>query len=276
MARPLSPQRTHGTLRLDRGSRPAPHMNCASLSLVHQGVASQPTYRVRALPRLRLAPDEVQVWWLSTDAEQRDLAAFAAVLDPAEQVRAARFVFLRDRARFILAHGALRHLLAAYVDRPAGALHFSAGAHGKPALAEPDPAFNLSHAGDIVLIGVAPNRRHLGVDVEPHRSVHEMTELVGNCFSATEATAWRRLPASQREAAFFRAWTRKEAFIKATGEGLSRPLASFTVSIDDTPAIRTPNLPHWSLHQLDISRHAAAALAIDHPRPRISLAQLDF
>jgi 4'-phosphopantetheinyl transferase len=231
-------------------------------------------YRIRALPRLLLVPDEVQVWWLNTDTERCDLAPFAAVLDPAEQDRAARFVFPADRARFTLAHGALRFLLAAYVERPAAALRFTVGVHGKPALAGADLTFNLSHSFGLVLIGVASIGRHLGVDIERHRPIHQMTELVENCFSQTEAGALRRLPAAQRETAFFRLWTRKEAFVKATGEGLTRPLESFTVSMDNRPAICAPNLPHWSLHHLDICPHATAALAIDHPRPLISLAQL--
>jgi 4'-phosphopantetheinyl transferase len=234
----------------------------------------QQNYRILHLPPLVLAPDEVHVWWLRTDGEPPDRTPFEAVLEPVEQARADRFIHPRDRRRFVVARATLRHLLAAYVNRPAASLRFAVGTYGKPVLAELGPAFNLSHTGAVVLIGIASAGRHLGVDVEQYRLIPEMAGLVENSFSISEATAWRFLPPSQRDTAFFRLWTRKEAFVKATGEGLTRPLQSFSISVNDHPAIHAPNLPHWSLHDLNIASHAAA-LAIDHPRPLVSCAQLE-
>jgi len=237
--------------------------------------SQQRALRILHLPRLVLPPDAVQVWWLNTDVAPLDHTPFEAVLQPDEHARANRFIHPRDRCRFVLARASLRYLLAAYMHRQPAALRFTAGVHGKPALAEPGPAFNLSHSGTVILIGVAATGRQLGVDVEQYRFIQEMAALVENAFSRMEATAWHSLPASEREKAFFHLWTRKEAFVKATGEGLARPFESFSVSSDDNPAIHAPNLPHWSLHHLDIASHAAA-LAIDHPSPLVSLAPLDL
>lgn len=228
-----------------------------------------PPVRLCDLPRLYLHSDDVHLWRFNADAGSIDLADCLAVLEPSERARADRFVHHSDRARFIAAHGVLRHVLAAYVDISAEALRFSAGPQGKPCLTGSGPSFNLSHADGFTLIGVARAEYHLGVDVERHHPISEMAALVQSTFSPAEIIAWGALPSSEREAGFFRLWTRKEAFVKATGEGLSRPLTSFTVTVGESAALCEPRLAQWSIHSLDTEPQFVAALAIDHPAPSL-------
>ena len=225
-------------------------------------------------PSLHIAPGEVHVWWLNEDAERQDLAPLSALLNPAETALADRFVFARDRARFLLARGTLRRLLAVYTGFSAEALHFATGLHGKPALAPFGPSFNLSHSGTVLLIAVAPAALAVGIDVERHRPLCDVSSLAATCFSPEEHAAWSMLPAEQREASFFRLWARKEAFVKATGEGLAHPIQRITVGLGVRPALRAPAQIGWSLHDLELGRDCSAALAAAHPAPRVSFAYL--
>lgn len=156
------------------------------------------------------------------------------VLDDDERARAARFVFDRDRSRFVAAHGWLRLLLAKYLGEPPAALRFALGPWGKPRLMDPgvDVRFNLSHAGDHALIAVAVGIE-VGVDLEQDRP-EPLLDLARRFFAPGEVAALEALPYAEQPAAFTRGWTRKEAFIKALGEGLSFPLDQFEVSLERT------------------------------------------
>ena len=153
------------------------------------------------------------------------------VLDDDERARAARFVFDRHRSRFIAAHACLRLLLGQYIGQAPAALRFTAGARGKPRLLDEgtDVRFNLSHSGDRALIAVSVGIE-VGVDIEQARP-EALLDLARRFFAPGEVAALEALPMAEQPGAFVRGWTRKEAFIKALGDGLSFPLDQFEVSL---------------------------------------------
>jgi 4'-phosphopantetheinyl transferase len=178
-----------------------------------------------------LRAGEVHVWAVPLHG---DADRFGSVLSAAEQQRLQRFHFADHRRRFQIGHGALRTILAGYTGTPAPKLEFRQGPRGKPYLASPaGPFFNLSHSGKLALVGVS--QTELGLDVEKVRHLESLTEIARKHFSPVEFDALSALQGEQRELAFYRCWTRKEAYIKALGEGLSMPLDSFDVSLCEQP-----------------------------------------
>ena len=155
------------------------------------------------------------------------------LLAPDEQARAERFIFHKDRTHFVVARGLLRVLLGRYLQRHPQHLHFCYGPHGKPELA-PDMGddtlcFNVSHAHGLALYAVT-RQRDLGVDVEHVRPGFAEEHIAERFFSPREVAVLRALPVALQSTAFFACWTRKEAFIKARGDGLSLPLDQFDVA----------------------------------------------
>lgn len=227
-------------------------------------------------PPARLALDgaEVHVWRVALAPPADDVAALARTLDDVERARAGRFHFERDRTAFTVVRGALRTLLGRYLDRPPAAIALGYAARGKPHLAADEPdrglGFNVSHAGAWGLLAFTRGRA-LGVDVERRRTIDELDALARHSFSPAELAAWRALPAPDQPEAFFRCWARKEAFIKATGEGIAQ-LAEFDVELrpgEPPRLLRTPDPPdappRWSIHDLPELPDHAAALVVDGP-----------
>jgi 4'-phosphopantetheinyl transferase len=163
-----------------------------------------------------------------------DAGAAAALLSADERQRAARFVFERDRRRYAAARARLRQLLGERLGVAPESLQFVYSPHGKPALArrpgQRDLRFNLSHCGDVAAYAFAEGRE-VGVDVEAVRPLPGADEVAMRFFSHRERAAYLRLAASARPQGFFDCWTRKEAFVKALGHGLSHPLEAFDVSL---------------------------------------------
>ena len=188
-----------------------------------------------------LPAGEAHVWYVDLTDVGRRLDSCARVLSVAERARADRFRFERDRTRFIIAHGYLRYLLASYTRCPASRLRFRANPNGKPALEWPaGPRFNISHSGDLAAIAVA--RASVGVDIEEIRPEHATMDVALRYFSRAEADRLLMAPEHERVNMFFRCWTRKESYIKTLGQGLSIPLASFSVSLDQ----ERPAMVMWS------------------------------
>jgi 4'-phosphopantetheinyl transferase len=245
--------------------------------------ATYPSSDKTPAQRFTLAADAVHVWRVDLRVAADCVRRLEATLSSAERARAARFNFPEHRERFIVAHGALRDILSRYLSARASELAFEANAHGKPALALPEHTwlqFNLTHSADLALVAVTRDRP-VGIDVEHKVPPDDPARLVAQFFSANENAAFSALPESQREAAFFAGWTRKEAYVKALGEGLSTPLDQFDVSLAPGQPARLladrlhPDHPaHWSLLDLDpdaIGPEYAAALAIAGPRPTLTL-----
>jgi 4'-phosphopantetheinyl transferase len=179
--------------------------------------------------------DEVQLWRVDLDAICSEEAQWEKLLSADERQRASRFHFARDRQHFVAARATLRIILAKYLNAEPANLSFSYSEKGKPRLAEnnapSDLAFNLSHSGGIALYALS-RHRDLGVDVEQIRQNYEVDGIARRFFSAREQEQLAHFSAADRGEAFFRCWTRKEAYIKATGDGLSLPLSQFDVSLD--------------------------------------------
>jgi 4'-phosphopantetheinyl transferase len=222
---------------------------------------------------LRLDQDEVHVW-------QVRVAELAGIMDNTdrylsaeERERANRFHIDDDRDRYTVSHGSLRRILGQYLDLPPEEIAFGHGEHGKPNL-DPLPqagglAFNMSHSGDFILIAVGL-LREVGVDVEKVRPEIELERLARRFFSPGEVESLSAQESDQRLAAFFRCWTRKEAYIKARGGGLSIPLDQFEVTLDsEAPAALLANwddpgeVSNWSLHNIDLGEEYLAALAVE-------------
>jgi 4'-phosphopantetheinyl transferase len=183
---------------------------------------------------LLLPEDEVQVWRVDLEAVRADEPRWQSVLSSDESTRAARFHFAVDRQRFVTARALLRTILAGYLASDPKGLSFSYSQKEKPSLG-PDLAgsginFNVSHSAGIALLAFT-RRREIGIDVEQVRRDFDVEAIAKRFFSPREQEQLAALTNEQGFEAFFRCWTRKEAYIKATGEGLSLPLHQFDVSI---------------------------------------------
>jgi len=177
-------------------------------------------------------PILIDLWTWTLDAGEAERRRLRRFLSEDELERAARFHFDRDRERHVVARGRLREILAARTAQPPERLRFAYSSHGKPTLAEPPgppPHFNLSHAGGLAALAVS-QQAEIGLDIEAVRPLKE--DVAGRFFSAREVAAYRALPEAERLAGFYRCWTRKEAVLKALGDGLSRRLDSFDVTLD--------------------------------------------
>ena len=212
-----------------------------------------------------LAPDTVHVWRVGLLGSAQQVRACWAVLSADERARARRFVFARDRRRFVVAHGALRQVLGRYLGRAPRAIEFAVSPRGKPRLSVPGGAvleFNLAHGGELALIGLAAGRA-VGIDVEPVRVLPDGPAVAAHAFSVAERTSLMAASTSAAAtwAAFFRYWTRKEAILKATGDGLGVPLPRLDVAWSaQTPARVQP------IEVLDL-RGAQHRLGVQDLRP---------
>lgn len=223
---------------------------------------------------LFLGKEEVHVWRANLNLQTPCVHSLIQILSADERARAERFHFQKDRDRFIVARGLLRSILGRYLDMEPVHVKLEYGTYGKPALAgEPGGQgirFNLSHSDGLALYAIA-NGREVGVDVERLRQEFAGAEIAKRFFSSREISMLLALPENLRVEAFFLCWTRKEAYIKARGEGLTLPLSDFDVSlIPGEPArlLYTSAGPQetsrWTLRQLDVfERDFVAALAVE-------------
>ncbi|MGB8510348.1 MAG: 4'-phosphopantetheinyl transferase superfamily protein [Pyrinomonadaceae bacterium] len=222
--------------------------------------------------KLLVSHESVHVWRAflnSTSVAER----LIPLLNSVEIQRAESFYFARDRTRYINGHGVLRDILSRYTDRAPQALRFDYAEYGKPYLAKGYGAdglrFNMSHSHEVGLYAVTLHRE-VGVDVEHMRADFAREEVAERFFSRAEVEALRTLPAHLRTDGFFNCWTRKEAYIKAIGEGLNFPLDQFTVSLEpgETAMLldvagKPQEATRWSMQQLFPQAGYAAALAVE-------------
>jgi 4'-phosphopantetheinyl transferase len=215
-----------------------------------------------------LPVNEVRVWRAALDLGSGEVETLKKTLAPDERAQAARFHFPRDRKRFIARRGLLRQILACYLGRPPDTLRFGRGPAGKLFLLgnsrAQDLHFNLARSHGLALYALARNRE-VGVDVERIEPDLADQEVAGRFFSPREFLAFRALPASLRVEAFFNCWTRKEAYLKARGEGLFAPLDTFDVSLapGQPAALLNGGDGRWSLHAFIPAPGYAAALAVE-------------
>lgn len=218
-----------------------------------------------------LGANEVHVWMISLRLDASELMALGHMLSDDERERATRYRFDRDRRRFIAARGRLRQVVGHYLGIPPGDVVFHSNPFGKPALAG-GPAhfqFNLSHAEVWALIAVGRDRL-LGIDVEPLDDKLRWEDLAPLVFTRREQEELSRYPPNERHDAFLRGWTRKEAYVKARGLGLSLPLDRFDVPLAakkigmliDT-ARDTETQGQWRVYPIDLLPGHIAALVVE-------------
>lgn len=234
---------------------------------------------------VRLDTASVHLWRATLDLDEREAGRLAALLSEDEQARAARLRVPLARQRFVAGRGLLRHLLGVYLEVAPQSLRFAYRPHGKPYLhpdlGAPDVRFNLSHSQGLALFAFAAGRE-VGVDLEVIRSDRDHAKLASRFFSAREVQALQALEPGDRMAGFFRCWTRKEAYLKARGEGLAIPLDSFSVSVapgEPVCLLGVEGAPaetdRWRMTNLDPAPGYAAALAVEGGPASIECFELD-
>lgn len=231
-----------------------------------------------------LLDGDVHLWHLPLDAPIYSPATLRSFLASDELDRARQLVFQRDRDHFVAARGCLRVILARYAGLRPHEVQFGYGLHGKPYLlgdeSEGGLSFNLSHTRGMALCAVTRNRQ-VGVDVEQVRPEVDILGIARSTFSPREHAQLAALPPEQRVDAFYACWTRKEAYIKARGEGLSYPLDAFDVSFEpDAPARLLHSTEgqsergRWIMHEIEAGPGYAAAVVVERPITRIRLLSL--
>lgn len=241
-------------------------------------------YRSLLPDAIHLADDEVQVWRAHLNKGFSNIEHLTSILSANEREKAGRFCFEEHRREYVIAHWILRVLLSRYVEIAPDELRFDHGAYGKPALTLECGGewlrFNLSHSHGIALYAIARNRE-VGVDVERIKAGFAGEQIAERFFSSEETRALRLLPDDLQDEAFFNCWTRKEAFIKAKGEGLSMPLDSFDVSlVPGEPAklvatrADSQEASRWTLRELAPCDGYVGAVAAEGANWRLKL--IDF
>lgn len=229
-------------------------------------------------PDASVSPADVDIWRIGLGPDPALRSSLRSNLSQNERGRAERFVFAEDRDRFIIAHGALRAILGRYLRTHPTDIAFGETNYGKPFLEancgrDADSLrFNLSHSGDQALCAVTRSRE-IGVDIEQVREDFDVYEIADRFFSPGEVAALRALPQASLREGFFTCWTRKEAYIKARGEGLSMPLDRFEVSVAPGSEARllsargeAAGAPEWALRAFDPGEGYVAALAVEGAR----------
>lgn len=220
-----------------------------------------------------LGSGEVHVWCATLDQPTWQFLRLAQTLSADERSRADRYSFARDMHHFIVGRALLRVILGGYLEIEPDRLRFAYSHHGKPSLADAFGSgilrFNVSHSQGLALYAVSRDG-HVGVDLERTRPVADLEQIAERFFSPREYAALRALPAQMKHEAFFNCWTRKEAYVKARGDGLSLPLNQFDVSLaPGEPARLVHNerapqeVARWSLQELTPAPGYVAALAVE-------------
>lgn len=230
-----------------------------------------------------LQEGELHIW--RCELGKCNLDALQSTLSQDENARAERFYFSKDRASFVACRGTLRFLLGKYLDLAPSAMKFQYTSYGKPYLEEGrikgrTLQFNLSHSNAFSLFGFALEHA-IGLDIEFIRPNVAEEEIAERFFSVAETQKLRSLPAEQQPEAFFRCWTRKEAFIKARGDGLSLPLDQFDVTLapDEAAALLSTRfdpleVSRWALYHVDVEEGYSGAAAIEGKTHKVRLFSL--
>lgn len=217
--------------------------------------------------KITLSRSEVHVWRVQLDPTVSRLQKLVSTLSAEEIKKADRFHSNIDRLRSLQSRGVLRDILGRYTQIKPSAIRLTKNSYDRPHLTpRNDLDFNVSHSSNLILIAIA-RERSVGVDIERLRSVANADGVAQQFFSGPENDFLQALPLAERQRAFFQCWTRKEAYVKALGTGLSTPLNEFTVSLanKDTPSLVINNADEfaWHVRELDAGDNYVAALAVE-------------
>lgn len=240
------------------------------------------TWPTVSMPLEEPAAGCVHVWGATLEPSDSVVRTYRTLLSGEEERRAEQFHFETDRRHYVVARGTLRRILGGHLGASPSDVRFVYGPQAKPYLAPSHAStltFNLSHSGTGLLVAVA-NGADVGVDLEKLRALDDADDIAKRFFSAPEVKTYTSLPDEERVAGFFNAWTRKEAFVKAVGKGLSLSLGAFDVTLrpndparvacirpdDVTGADGLPmDADAWSLHAVHPANGYAAAVAVCCP-----------
>ena len=222
---------------------------------------------------MKLSKNNVDIWQIPIDRQDGGIHFYRRMLSPDEAERAVRFLFPKHRQRFIRARAVMRIILSRYIGIAADKIAFAYGAKGKPELSNelgrPHINFNLSHSSDVAILAVAQDLR-VGVDIERVNAELAIDDLAQRFFSAGEVRRLQELPLSERVNEFFGCWTRKEAYTKAMGGGLSVSLDSFEVAFGPgVPAALLATEPFrdeancWSIYDIGVPHGYRGAVSVE-------------
>jgi 4'-phosphopantetheinyl transferase len=240
------------------------------VTIVHPGNLNM---NLNSVEHQKISSGTVHVCQFDIALPKDQAERYRDILSPDENQRANRFYFDRDRIRFIAARAALRSILAGYLNVAAHKIIFSYASNGKPELAgglnESGLKFNLSHSRDRALLGVVSNAC-IGVDIEFINHEFASDEIAQRFFAPDEVSRLRAIPEIERPTAFFSCWTRKEAYIKAEGQGLLLPLDSFEVAFGSgvEPSLlrvetSSEEAARWSMYNIPAAEGYAAAILVE-------------
>jgi 4'-phosphopantetheinyl transferase len=221
--------------------------------------------RVMVESNLVIENSSIYIWCLSLTSPPLSSKELYSVLSANEKKRANQYHFNKDKNSYITRTGVLRHILAQYAQVLPKDLYFQTNEFGKPSLCGApgkQMAFNLSHSDQKVLIAVAESSQEVGVDIEKIRSMEDLYNIVESYFSGPEKRIIQDLPEAERAEGFFRYWTRKEAYIKAVGQGLSHPLNTFSTHAEDGIVRFSEDQqqkPAWHFEQIEVAPGYCAA-----------------
>ena len=235
--------------------------------------ASEPgmnwTEWIPSAKRISIMPNMIHVWLIQLSHIHDPSNLEIEMLSQQELETLRWFHFEQDRNRYLVSHCALRTILAGYLGIAPGQIQYQYSRMGKPSLTGSSGVyFNLAHSHDIALVAVAANEE-IGVDVEFIRPIEDIDHLARTCFSPREYMDFSQTTPSASQRAFFNGWTRKEAYIKAVGEGLSYPLDQFDVSILpwESPMLTSiaghpDDVNQWTLQDIPLGEDYAASVAL--------------
>ncbi len=242
------------------------------MTILSKNTMHYPTVKHKP-PALELQTDEIHVWCVSLDQPVSRFQMLSTKLSMDEHTRAERFHFEKDRKHFVISKGILRTILGSYLRVEPEKLQFCYGKYGKPELAvisgKGRICFNSSRSEGLALYAFARDCE-IGVDIEHIRDIPEMEHIVESFFSEREKVVFHALPETKKKEVFFNCWTRKEAFIKAIGDGLYCPLDKFDVSLSPGEPAKLLRIngdfneaSRWSIQDLKPASEFAASLAVE-------------
>ena len=247
--------------------------------------SNKPDPHFNSSPAIDLAGDEIHVWSASLVQPENVVANLTELLSDDEKARANRFYFAKDRAHFIVGRGLLRKFLGNYLGLDPAWVAFDYGPFGKPALKAGEIThtlqFNLSHSNGLALYAFGWNRA-LGIDVEYVRAMANEDDFAAQIFSASESALIASLAGDQKRRAFFKIWTCKEAFFKASGDGLTRPIDQAEIAIDAEENARLVSIAGdrkqalgWRLKTFQPGINYQAALAFQGNQAKIRYREIE-
>ena len=224
-------------------------------------------------PSWKLAESAIHIWVASLEMAYQEIDGLFTILSPDEKTRAGRFYFDRDRNRFIAGRGILRRLISIYLDENPSRVEFVCGETGKPALKAglqgKTLKFNLSHSNDLALYVFSWDYK-VGIDIEYIHSMPNMDDFAEKFFSARETELINSLRGEEKDAAFFKLWTCKEALLKANGSGLTMPLSHMEIFLDADGSAALNSIggdraqaSRWHLEAFNPAQGYQAALAVE-------------